>query len=395
VNILVTSARMPFALDEIRKLGRAGHRVLATDSIYGAPGAHSRWVHRRAHVAAPAVAPGRFLADVRALVRLRRIELLVPAFEEVFYLAYAFDAIGAPVPLFAPGFAVLARLHHKGAFNGLLRALGLCAPRTTLVSSRAALTRALVGHARYFARPAWSRGGLELLTNEGPLAGTLAVADCSPTPEAPWIVQDYVDGDDICSFSVARAGHVVAHCAYVHPRQLDQSGGIVFESIVEPATLDCAERVVAATGYEGQISIDFHRLPDGTLVALECNPRPTAGVHLMPDDMFVDALLGPPRLPARVVRAGVRRQYSAALVRELLLHPAAVRAELGWLCSAGADVYGEAGDRVPALFQILSYAHVLSYRLRHRGRARGALKAAQFEGITWSGEPLAALVFRR
>jgi hypothetical protein len=391
VNILVTSARLPFALDEIRKLGRAGHRIWAADSVWSAPGAHSRWAQRRVHVAAPAQDPRRFVDDVLALVEDDAIDLVVPTFEEAVPLAWYFERLPLPpVRLFAPRFAVLARLHNKAAFNALARALGLNAPSTTLVTNRAALARALGRHASYFARPAWSRGGLELLTNAGPLAGTLALADCTPTRRAPWIVQEYIPGEDVCSFSVARAGHVVAHCAYIHPRQLDHAGGIVFESIPAADTLACVERIVAITGYDGQISMDFHQRGH-ELWLLECNPRPTAGVHLMPDDMFVDAVVGPAPVAVRLVPPGLRRQYTAALVRDLILRGGGddLFTEIAWMRAAGDDVYAEAGDLAPALFQVLSYAQVLAYRLRHGGRARAALKAAQFEGITWSGESFA------
>ena len=41
MRILVTSARMPFALALIRRLGEAGHEVFASDTYGAAPGNHS------------------------------------------------------------------------------------------------------------------------------------------------------------------------------------------------------------------------------------------------------------------------------------------------------------------------------------------------------------------
>jgi hypothetical protein len=384
VNILVTSSRMPFALDVIRKFGRLGHRVFAADTFASAPGGHSRWVARRARVAAPEFLPTQFLDDVERLVRTFAIDLVVPCFEEVFYLArHAGDRFNGE--LFAAGLEPLARLHHKASLNVLARQLGIAAPPTTLVTTPDELYAAAAALGRYFARPAWSRGGIELCTNAGPLAGALPLPQCQPTPARPWIVQEYVDGTDVCGFGVAHHGRLVAHCTYVHPRQLDGSGGIVFESQRDPEALACAERLVEATGYHGQISLDFRRGERG-LMLLECNPRPTAGVHLMPDAMFVDAVLSPAR-DLRVVPAGVRRMYASALVRDLFLHWGELRANLAYLFSDARDVYGEHGDRMPALYQLLSYARVMSYRLRHR-RARAALKAAYFEGIRWDGQPI-------
>jgi hypothetical protein len=385
MNVLVTSSRMPFALDEIRKFGRRGHRVFAADTFNVAPGSYSRYVAARCNVAAPASSPARFIRDVKQLVARHRIDLVVPCFEEVFYLARHLPELSE---VFTSELALLARLHHKGAFNALAREIGIAAPETVVVGSRdelAAATRAL---GVFFARPVWSRGGLALYTNAGPLAGALSLDDCRPTPAQPWIVQRYVDGLEVCGFCVAQRGRVVAHCAYVHPKQIEHAAGIVFESVDDPEALACARRVVEATRYHGQISFDFRRTPRG-LVVLECNPRPTAGVHMMPDDVLVDAVVAP-RDGLRVVPAGVRRKYSTALVRDMVLHWRELGRDLTHLLSDAEDVYGARGDRLPALFQLLSYAHVIGYRLHHRrsSRRRTSLMAAYFDGLEWNGEAI-------
>ena len=41
-RILVTTSRMPFAVDEIHKLGESGRDVVAGDTFRAAPGSHSR-----------------------------------------------------------------------------------------------------------------------------------------------------------------------------------------------------------------------------------------------------------------------------------------------------------------------------------------------------------------
>ena len=44
MRVLITSSRMPFALDVIRKLGESGHEVFACDSYAASPGSHSRYL---------------------------------------------------------------------------------------------------------------------------------------------------------------------------------------------------------------------------------------------------------------------------------------------------------------------------------------------------------------
>jgi predicted ATP-grasp superfamily ATP-dependent carboligase len=389
MNILITSSRMPFALDEIRKFGRAGHRVYAADTFSAAPGSHSRYVTDHFEVAAPEHGPLRYLADIERIVRRAAIELIVPAFEEVFYLSRHRHRLPWRTHLFAAGFELLAQLHHKATFHALARALALPTPTTELVSDGDELLAAIARIPRYLARPAWSRGGVEVCTNAGPLAFVLLLRDCHPTPTRPWIVQEYVDGVDLCSFSVAQHGRVVAHCAYVHPKEIEHAGGIVFESVDDEEVLSCVRRVVEWTGYHGQISMDFRRGPTGLRV-LECNPRPTAGVHLMPTPLLVEAVLEERRDGVAVVPPGVRRLYASALVRDALLHPRELPLDMAYLLSDADDIYAERGDWLPALYQLLSYGHVLSYRLHHHEPARPATKlmSAYFDGISWNGQPI-------
>lgn len=364
--------------------------MFAADTFYSAPGSHSRYVAARYEVVPPEENVDGYIVEIDELVRRWEIHLIVPCFEEVFYLARHRRRLRRRVRLFAADFPLLARLHQKATFRAFADELGLATPATEVVFDSDALARAIARMPRYLARPAWSRGGIEVLANAGPLAGARTIAHCVPTATRPWIVQEYIDGIDLCSFSVARHGHVIAHCTYRHPKAIEHAGGIVFESVIDRDVLACVRRVVEATGYHGQISMDFRRGPRG-LVVLECNPRPTAGVHLMPQWMLVEALLGRGDGVPMVVPAGVRRLYASALVRDALLHPRELRNDLAYLFSDAADIYAEAGDRMPALFQVLSYGQVLSYRLRHYGgseRSASKLMAAYFEGIRWNGEPI-------
>jgi hypothetical protein len=385
MNILITSSRFPVALDLIRKLARGGQRILAADTFRTAPGSHSRFVTASLRVAPPEYEPERFLSDIKQILFTRRIDLLVPAFEEVFYLARHADELRERVQLFAPSFEVLARLHDKAAFNALARELRLPAPPTRRVTTQDDLADAILEHPSYFARPEYSRGGLELFTNRGPLAGALTLDACRPTEDRPWVVQPYLHGTDVCSFSVAQHGRVVAHCAYVHPREIEHAGGIVFESIDEPETLAFTERIVEATGYHGQLGLDFRRTGHG-LFLIECNARPTAGIHLVPKEMLVQAIVGPAPATVQVVPPGRRRMYAMAVVRDLLRHRTHAREDLSYLFSGAGDVYGDRDDMLPAIFQVLSYGRVFGF-LRHKKvpRRGTALVAAYFDGVSWDG----------
>lgn len=380
---------MPCALDIIRKLGQEGHEVIATDTFRFAPGSHSRYATAWRKTASPRYQRAKFIRDVVEIVEHERVDWVLPSFEESFYLAWHIDAVAPHARLFAPPFETLRRLHNKVETERLARELSIATPRTEVARDRAELVAATRRIDPFFARPAYSRGGVDLLTNTGPLAGALRVEDCEPTAENPWIVQEYVAGVDVCSFSVAHRGRLTGHSTYVHPREIEHAGGIVFESILDPETLFVARAVAEAVGYDGQISFDFKRTDRG-LVLIECNARPTAGVFMMSSDMFLDALLD--RRPGETLVApeGRRLKISSALIRDMLLHWKDAPADLSALLSDARDVYAVPGDVAPALYQVLSYSHVMGYRLKARVRNRAAtdLMAAYFYDICYNGEPL-------
>lgn len=388
MRILVTTSRMPYAVDEIRKLGRQGHVIHAADTFGNAPGNHSRFVHRSHVMLSPRYETGAYLEQLAQLVADHDIEVVLPAFEEVFYIQRSAHALAGRVNVFAPPFDVLHELHDKSRFVELARRLGVPVPHTVVVESQDELMRAIREIPRYFARPAYSRGGVYLFTNAGPLAGVVPITQCHPTPTNPWLVQEFVEGLDICTFSVARQGRIAAHSAYVHPMTMDSAGGIVYESIVDDEALALVQRFVETTGYHGQVSFDFLRT-DKTLYAVECNPRPTAGLTIMPDAVLDEALFGPVPDAPRIAPAGTRRHIWAALLRDIVLHWRKIPRDLRELVSGSHDLYGPPGDRWPGVYQFLSMSHVYRYRRQRAAadRTRSDLLAGYFHDVSWDGDP--------
>ena len=383
-RFLVTSSRMPVAIDQIRKLGRRGHHVVAADTFDAAPGGHSRYAHLSGRVASPRFATARFVEDVATIIREERIDVVLPAFEEGFFLAEHRERLPPSARLFCPPVETLLALHDKVRFAAMARDLGVRVPSEIVVTSEGDLPAALREYPRYIAKPAFSRGGVELFSNVDALASARRPRRCVPTRKHPWLVQEYVGGFDVCTYSIAHRGRIRAHTTYVHPREIEHAGGIVFHSVDDPEALDVARRVVERWGYDGQISLDFRRDGSG-LVALECNPRPTAGIHLMSDDVFESALLEPDA-PVWVAPAGVRRKYTSALVRDMVLHGTAIREDLRHLFSDAKEVVATWDDPMPALYQFVSYQLVMQYRRRvGDGRRPTDLAAAYFDHVAWDG----------
>ena len=292
MRVLITSSRMPFALGMARKLAAKGREIYAADDHLLSPGNHrSTWratssIPRRAATAgfyrrARADRPG--VRDRRDRARLRGGLLHLNP-----------DRAADPATkVFASPFRTLARLHDKGAFERLVRKLGLPIPETVLVTSDAELREATGRRARYFARGVYSRGGVCCLTNTGPLAGALEMDEVHPTPASPWLVQPFLDGETVCTYSTAHQGRVSSHLMCRVPGQRKHSTGIQFQAIDATESLKLVEPIVAELGYTGQISFGFLVTDDG-LTFVECNPRATDGLLLlMPREELAAGLLAP------------------------------------------------------------------------------------------------------
>jgi glutathione synthase/RimK-type ligase-like ATP-grasp enzyme len=378
VRLLVTSSRMPFALALIRRLAEAGHTVYASDTYAAAPGSHSRYLAGHFVTAAPRTDPQAFAADVERIAAEQSLDLVVPSWEDAFYLA----ALAHEAPVYTAPFTTLARLHDKFSFKQLAGELGLRIPETVLARSPEELREALARFPRYFARAVFSRGGVSLLTNQGPLAGHVAVEDVHPSAEIPWLVQEFVDGPMQCTYSTLHDGRISAHCAYRAPRQWEHSTGIQFLSVDGDESRAIAERIGAALSYTGQLSFDFVASPAG-LVMIECNPRTTDGVLLMSSDELNRGILEPGPEPA-LVEAGREVQLDFAVVAAALTQgPGELRHALHDLRHVpGADRGWR--DRLPTLYSFLAFAH--HERLSRREHEQ--LFVAMSDDVCWNGEPI-------
>jgi predicted ATP-grasp superfamily ATP-dependent carboligase len=376
---------MPFALDAIRKLGERGHEVYASDSYEDSPGSHSRLLSGHFVTASPSGDPEAFAADVERIAAENEIELVLPMFEEVFYLAAQHERISAVTRLYAPPFRTLAQVHDKGTFQELCEKLGIRTPETVIAESEDELREAIARFPRYFARAAFSRGGVALLTNSGLLAGHLAIEDVHPTEASPWLVQEFVDGPMHCTYSALHDGRVASHMSYRAPRQWEHSTGIQFVSVEAGDTLPVTEKLGMELSWDGQISLDFVQADDG-LMMIECNPRPTDGILLMTGDELERGLLSP-QPETLLIKPGRETQLDFAVLGQIFQQP------LKELPSSIHDIAAIPGtdkgwrDLMPNLYSFLFFCKVERLNLRKREQ----LFVAMADGITWDGQPIAGL----
>lgn len=271
-TVLITGARAPVSRDLALAFTRAGWRAVLADSLYSYAAALSG--NRFEHIASPRFDFTRFKDDIAALVYHYEPALILPTCEEVYWLAVAAEGTEWGQRLFAPSFAVLKRLHSKIEFAHVAAEAGLPVPQTWRVSSREELMEFAPRCAELVFKPEFSRFACRVAVRPQTL-DTIA-----PSPQTPWAVQAFVEGDERCLWSAAIDGELVGFAAYKPKWRKGHSAGFYFQAEGDPAYAEVARRVARALHITGQLSFDVIRRADGTILPIECNPRATSGIHL-------------------------------------------------------------------------------------------------------------------
>lgn len=273
MRILLTQGRSAITLDLARQLHSAGHAVFVIDTIPHTVCRYSTAVQGSYVVPSPRGATAEFLHATRRIVDEARIERIVPVFEEALYLAT--DPALKPL-LFAAALDVLDRLHNKFAFAQAARESCVSVVQTTLLTSIRDLAQ-LDRRFTYAIKPCYARAAQALVR----LTPDMPMPAIRPTPDAAFVAQRWVDGRRFCSYSVCQAGQVRAHVVYPVQHTVDGHSCVYFQALSHAKIDRWVSQFAANLHLDGQIAIDFIETAQGALVAIECNPRATSGVHLL------------------------------------------------------------------------------------------------------------------
>ncbi len=281
MNILITGGRFFTALELARSFYRVGHKVFIADSMKRNITSFSNSIEKSFTISSPRFAFKKFTEDLKGIINDCRIDAIIPVFEETLYLAKAKDIlqkegeISSHVEFFCPNLPLLEQLHDKWQFVLLMQKFQLQVPPSKLVLTGCDLD-AIDLPRPYVLKPCFSRGsfGVKKITEK------MSLPKISIQSNNPWVAQAWIEGKKYCSYSICRSGNIQAHVVY--PNEIVGSGYCLnFQPAEHKEIFEWVKKIVKATDYTGQISFDFIQQEDGSLFALECNPRSTSGLHLL------------------------------------------------------------------------------------------------------------------
>ena len=381
-TILLTGGRAPVTLDLVRAFHRAGHVVYVAESLRGHLTEPSAAIKAHFEVPAPRQEPEAFLAALRSIIEAYQIELLIPTCEEVFHIAKGLNTL--PCRVFTEPLARLDGYHNKWKFVVKAGECDLRVPESMLVTRQDDLLYAYAHWRGLVLKPVYSRFAARTLILPSLKDAMATLTFDSLTNQEPWIAQEYIEGEQFCSYSVCQNGRILAHAVYPTAFTAGQGATIAFQSVQHDAIYEWVRTFVEHYKVTGQMAFDFVQTADGNVVALECNPRATSGAHLLTSNpRFVESFFNS-ELECITPYEGTSRMLGTAMLTYGL--PASLfNGRFGaWLktFSHSDDVLLDFRDPLPFLLQ---WRSILSYVLLGRKQGISALEASTFD-IEWNGE---------
>ncbi|MGK7894315.1 MAG: ATP-grasp enzyme [Xenococcus sp. (in: cyanobacteria)] len=302
-RILITGAKMTKALQLARSFHKVGHEVYLVET-------HKYWLtgHRFSSavtgfftVPTPQKNPEGYCQSLLKIVQENNIDVFVPVSSPI---ASYYDSLAKKtLEPYCEGLhfdpEVTQILDDKYAFCQKARELGLSAPKvfrftnpqqiiefwSESISTRASDCRKAhpvdfkhhLGQYIIKSIPYDSVRRRDLV--KLPFVGMENYLNSLPiTEEKPWVMQEFIKGQEYCFHATVRKGTIRLHCcSKSSPFQVN------YEQVDNPAIYEWVAKFVRAMNLTGQICFDMIQTPDGTVYPIECNPRLHSAITMFHD----------------------------------------------------------------------------------------------------------------
>ncbi|WP_234807558.1 ATP-grasp domain-containing protein [Mycolicibacterium bacteremicum] len=288
-TVLITGGKMTKALQLARSFHAAGHRVVLVESAKYRFTGHrfSRCVDAFLIVPEPGH-PGyaRALTDI---VRREGVDVFVPVSSPAasVYDAAVGDLLRGGCEVLHADAETVRALDDKARFSELARSMGLRVPDSHRITDPTQIEHFAfpAGRSYILKRIAYNPVGrmdLTRLSADTPRRNAEFARSLGISDDDPWILQEFVDGQEYCTHSTVRDGAVQVYgCCESSAFQVN------YAHVDHPEIRSWVERFVAGLHLTGQVSFDFIEAADGRVYAIECNPRTHSAITMFYDDARV------------------------------------------------------------------------------------------------------------
>lgn len=290
-RILITGAKMTKALQLARSFHREGHEVYLVET-------HKYWLtgHRFSRavkgfftVPTPESDSEGYCQALVAIAQRHRIDLFVPVSSPIasYYDALAKEALAPYCESLHFDPKTTALLNDKYAFCSKAKELGLSAPKVFRITDpQQILDFDFQGDgSEYIVKSIPYDSVLRLDLTRLPFPEMASYVRQLPISDAkPWVMQEFIRGQEYCFHATVRQGKVRLHCcSKSSPFQIN------YEQVDNPAIYQWVETFVRKLNLTGQVCFDVIQTTDGTVYPIECNPRLHSAITMFHDHPGVAA----------------------------------------------------------------------------------------------------------
>ena len=283
-TILISGGKMTKALQLARSFKQAGHRVILVEAHkYGLTGHRYSWAIDRFYTVPNPDHPD-YPQALLSIVQQENVDVYVPVCSPVasYYDAVVQHILSPHCSVMHVDVDTLQRLDDKYTFAVAAESFGLRVPKSYLITDpQQVIDFDFTGATRKFiikSIPYDSVRRLDLTKLPcGTIAETAAFVNTLPiSKQKPWIMQEYIPGQEYCTHSTVRDGHLQLHCCCE-----SSAFQVNYESVNRPDIEAWIRTFAKRLNLTGQVSFDFIQADDdGEIYAIECNPRTHSAISM-------------------------------------------------------------------------------------------------------------------
>lgn len=298
-TILIAGARMTKTLQLARSFHQAGHRVILVDTekFWLNGNRFSRAVARFYTVPDPQQDLNGYTQTLRTIAQQEKVDLFIPV--AIFAVIYPNGMDRHPLEGYCEVFHYDAETTHmlddKFAFAEKARSLSLSVPKSFKITDPEQVLNFDFSQEKHayilksIPYDAFHRLDLTKLPCATPEETASFVQRLPISKEKPWIMQEFIPGQEYCTHSTVRNGKSTLYCCCK-----SSAFQVNYENVDHPAIKTWIDVFLQNFGGTGQASFDVIQAEDGTIYPIECNPRTHSAITMFYNHPGVaDAYLNP------------------------------------------------------------------------------------------------------
>ncbi|PRP76264.1 putative ATP-grasp enzyme [Planoprotostelium fungivorum] len=288
-TVLVNSGRMTKSLVLLRKFKEAGHRVILVEehSYWFCANRWSNSVDAFYRIGNPLVDLNKYTEDLIKVIKAEGVDyfILVSHAGSTIEDGIAKKEISKHCEVFQFDEDTCRTLHEKHRFIDKARGLGFVVPESHHITVHDQVLKfdfKKTPEKKFILKcigldplDDHTRSDMTLLPLSTPERTSAHVKAQRISESNPWVLQEFIQGEEYCTHSTVRGGQVRAFVACPSSELL-----VNYYVSEKPKMLEFTQKFASKMNLTGQLAFDFIETADGSIYPIECNPRTHTAITL-------------------------------------------------------------------------------------------------------------------